>query len=56
MASYKVLSDNSTLGPRGSSVTDDDLERQSLNAALLVRSGIIEPASPAKTPKTEKED
>lgn len=49
MASYKILSDISTLGAQGSSVSDAELEAQQLDAELLIASGIIEPQNkPAK--------
>jgi len=50
MANYKILADNSTLGAPGAVVTDEELEKQSVNAELLVASKIIEP-----TTKTTKE-
>lgn len=53
MASYKILSDISTLGAQGATVTDAQLEAEKLNAELLIASGIIEPQT--KTPKTEQE-
>lgn len=43
MANYKILSDISTLGAQGSTVTDEELNQQQLDAELLVKSGIIEP-------------
>lgn len=49
MASYKVLSDISTLGAQGSTVTDADLESHNVDAELLIAAGIIEPQTkPAK--------
>lgn len=46
---YRVLSDISTLGPQGSTVTAEQLEAEHLDADLLVASGIIEPQTkPAK--------
>lgn len=49
MASYKILSDISTLGAQGATVTDAELEAQHLDAELLIASGIIEPQTkPAK--------
>lgn len=49
MASYKILSDISTLGALGASVTDAEIEAQQLDAELLIASGVIEPQNkPAK--------
>lgn len=46
---YRVLSDISTLGPQGATVTDEDLQAQQVDAELLIASGIIEPnTKPAK--------
>lgn len=53
MASYKITSDISTLGPQGATTTDDDLEAAGVNAELLIASGIIAPLTPTKTTKTE---
>jgi hypothetical protein len=46
---YRILSDISTLGPQGGTVTDAELDAQHLDAGLLIASGIIEPQTkPAK--------
>lgn len=48
-SSYRVISDISTLGAQGSTVTAEQLEAQNLDAELLVASGVIEPQTkPAK--------
>lgn len=52
--SYRILSDISTLGPQGGSVTDADLEQQQLDAELLIASGIIEPST--KTTKSDNKE
>lgn len=54
MANYKILSDISTLGAQGATVTDEQLEAEQLNAELLIASGVIEPQN--KTTKTDKEN
>lgn len=47
--SYRVLSDISTLGPQGSTITDADIVAAHVSAELLIASGIIEPITkPAK--------
>lgn len=46
---YRILSDISTLGAQGSTVTGEQLEAQNLDADLLIASGVIEPQTkPAK--------
>jgi hypothetical protein len=55
MASYKITSDISTLGPEGGTVTDTDLENAGVDAALLIASNIIAPITSAKTPSPEKD-
>lgn len=50
--SYKVLSDISTLGPLGATVTDADLDAAQVSAEVLIAAGIIEPNT--KTPKTQE--
>lgn len=55
MASYKVTSDISTLGPQGSTVTDADLEAAGVNAELLIASNIIAPTTTTKPTTAEKD-
>jgi len=53
-SSYRIISDISTLGPQGGTVTDADLEAAHVSAELLIASGIIEPAT--KTTKTDNKE
>ena len=55
MASYIIKADNSTLGPVGSVVTDDDLLAAGVNTELLVHSKIVEEQNTNKKPETSKE-
>jgi len=55
MASYKITSDISTLGPEGATVTDADLEAAGVNADLLVASNIIAPISTTKPTKSQED-
>ena len=50
MASYKILSENSTLGVPGTIVTDTDIIAAPADIDLLVESGIVEPVT-KPTPK-----
>ena len=51
MASYKVLVENSTLGPVGSVVTEADIIAAPADVDLLVAAGIVE----STTSKKDKE-
>lgn len=51
MASYKVLVENSTLGPVGSVVTEADIIAAPADVDLLVVSGIVESTSTSKKDK-----
>lgn len=51
MANYKVLVENSTLGPVGSIVTDADIIAAPADIELLVAAGIVEPTSTSKKDK-----
>lgn len=53
MATYKITSDNTTLGKSGETVNDSDLA--GLNVDALVAGGHIEPVS-LSTRKSEKKD
>jgi|DEB0MinimDraft_10_1074344.scaffolds.fasta_scaffold65551_2 hypothetical protein len=53
MATYKIISDNTTLGKSGQTVTDADLG--GLNVAALVSSGHIEPVSVSSRKQDKKE-
>lgn len=50
---YKVLSPNSTLGPAGTVVTEDEINNHPADVELLVASGIVEPATKNKNPEKE---
>jgi hypothetical protein len=54
MASYKVLSDISTLGAQGASISDADIEAAGVDVELLIASGIVEPTT--KTTSKSQED
>jgi hypothetical protein len=51
MANYKVLVENSTLGPVGSVVTETDIIAAPADVELLVAAGIVEPTSTSKKDK-----
>jgi hypothetical protein len=53
MTTYKILSDNTTLGKPGSTVSETDLA--GLNIAALVAGGHIEPASISAKRQDKKE-
>ena len=55
MASYIIKADNSTLGPVGSVVTDDDLLAAGVNTELLVSSKIVEEQNTTKPKEISKE-
>lgn len=55
MASYIIKADNSTLGPVGSVITDDDLLAAGVNTELLVSSKIVEEQNTNKKTETNKE-
>jgi hypothetical protein len=55
MASYIIKADNSTLGPVGSVVTDDDLLAAGVNTELLVSSKIVEEQNTNKPKEISKE-
>lgn len=55
MASYIIKADNSTLGPVGSVVTDDDLVAAGVNTELLVFSKIVEEQNTNKPKEISKE-
>jgi len=51
MANYKVLVENSTLGPVGSVVTEADIIAAPADVELLVAAGIVEPTNTTKKDK-----
>ena len=51
MANYKVLVEESTLGPVGSIVTDTDIIAAPADVELLVTAGIVEPTTTNKKDK-----
>jgi hypothetical protein len=51
MANYKVLVENSTLGPVGSVVTEADIIAAPADVELLVAAGIVESTTTSKTDK-----
>jgi len=53
MATYKIISDNTTLGSKGASVSDADLA--GLNVAALVSAGHLEPVSISSKKSDKKE-
>ena len=53
MASYKILVPNSTLGPQGTSVTEEDIAGAGCTAEHLVEQGVVE--APTQPKKPEKE-
>ena len=53
MTTYKILSDNTTLGKPGATVSESDLA--GLNIAALVSGGHIEPANIAAKKQDKKE-
>lgn len=55
MTSYKIISDNCTLGKQGSTVTEAELD--GLNLQALLEGGHLEPVSskPQKNTNTEGE-
>jgi hypothetical protein len=53
MASYKILSENSTLGAPGTVITDADIIAAPADIDLLVESGIVEPVT---KPTTKEKD
>ena len=53
MASYKIAIENSTLGPLGATVTDDDIAKAGVDLDLLVASGVVESTTKPKTPEKE---
>ena len=55
MASYIIKADNSTLGPVGAVITDDDLLAAGVNTELLIFSKIVEEQNTNKKPETSKE-
>jgi formylmethanofuran dehydrogenase subunit B len=55
MASYKITSDISTLGPEGGTVTDADLDAAGVDAALLIASNIIAHIPSTKSTTPEKD-
>jgi hypothetical protein len=55
MATYKIISDNSSLGKSGTTVSDNDLA--GFNVAALISGGHLEPVSaPAKKPTKTEQD
>jgi hypothetical protein len=53
MATYKIISDNTTLGSKGATVSDSDLV--DLNVAALVSAGHLEPVSISNKKQDKKE-
>jgi hypothetical protein len=51
MANYKVLVENSTLGPVGSIVTDADIIAAPADVDLLVAAKVVEPTTTSKKDK-----
>lgn len=51
MANYKVLVENSTLGPVGTVVTEADIIAAPADVELLVAAGIVESTSTSKKDK-----
>jgi len=53
MASYKIISENSTLGAPGTVITDEDIVAAPADIDLLVESGIVESVT---KPSTKEKD
>jgi hypothetical protein len=53
MASYKILAPNSTLGPLGTSVTEEEIAGAGCTAEHLIEQGVVEAQTQPK--KLEKE-
>lgn len=53
MASYKIVSENSTLGAPGTIITDTDILSAPADIDLLVEAGIVEPVT---KPTTKEKD
>jgi len=51
MANYKVLVEESTLGPVGTIVSDADIIAAPADVDLLVQAGIVEPTTTSKKDK-----
>jgi len=54
MATYKIISDNTSLGSAGSFVADKDLV--GLNVQALIEGGHIEPATKSVKQETKESD